>query len=260
MDHIIGPVLPMALRNNAIISTPPVSPGEKVMPPPKEMCSFPNNTPNTIPIAIGKKSVSDKRFTSFPNKRATAWIPSFSPTTISLSPNFSASSGEGDKSIPLRRTRVTVQPKFFCRFSSPNCLLIISFLVSNKDSMVCVWLNGSSPSSRSPNINAKLFNAFSLPTAWMQSPSCNTVCALGIRISSPCFKREITAPVMARMFNWLNVRPNTAGFVTRNKQVLSSGNWLRRSFSSLCASSFKSTPISLGSNFTKRITPITPNG
>mgnify|MGYP000329176286 CR=1 FL=1 len=27
----------------------------------------------------------------------------------------------------------------------------------------------------------------------MQSPSCNTVCALGIRISSPCFKREITA-------------------------------------------------------------------
>ena len=215
MDHIIGPVLPMALRNNAIISTPPVSPGEKVMPPPQEICSFPNNPPNTIPIAIGKKSVSDKRFTSFPNKRATAWIPSFSPTTISLSPNFSASSGEGDKSIPLRRTRVTVQPKFFCRFSSPNCLLIISFLVSNKDSMVCVWLNGSSPSSRSPNISAKLFNEFSLPTA---------------------------------------------GFVTRNKQVLSSGNWLRRSFSSLRASSFKSIPINLGSNFTKRITPITPNG
>ena len=50
----------------------------------------------------------------------------------------------------IRRTRVIVHPKFFIRFKSPNCLLIISFLVNSKDSISCVLSKGSSPSSRSP--------------------------------------------------------------------------------------------------------------
>ena len=155
----------MALRKRAIIRTPPVNPGENDIPLPKEILILPNNTPRTIPIAIGKKSVSDKRFSSFPNRRPTACTPSFSPTTISLSPNFNASSGEGERSIPLLRIRVTVHPKFFCRFKSPNCLFIISFLVSNKDSITCVFIRGNSPSSRSPSIIARLLSDSSLPTA-----------------------------------------------------------------------------------------------
>ena len=107
-----------------------------------------------FPIAMGKKSVSDSFFALFPNRRATPLSPSFSPTTISLSPNFKARSGDGDKSIPLRRTRVTVQPKFFCKFKSPSCLFIMSFLVNNKDSISCVLSKGSSPSSLLPTNTA----------------------------------------------------------------------------------------------------------
>ena len=165
MDHRIGPVLPIALKNKATIRIPPVSPGENDNPPGKVIFSLPNNTPNTIPIAMGKKSVSDNFFALFPNRRASPLSPSFSPTTISLSPNFKVKSGEGDKSIPLRRTRVTVQPKFFIRFISPNCLLIMSFLVNNKDSISWVATNGNSPSSRSPIRTASWFSASSLPTA-----------------------------------------------------------------------------------------------
>ena len=147
---MIGPVLPTALKTNATINTPPVNPGENDSVSEKEIFNLPNKTPSTIPIAMGKKSVSESFFALFPSRRATPLMPSFSPTTISLSPNFKAKSGDGDKSIPLRRTRVTVQPKFFCKFRSPSCLLIISFLVNSKDSISCVLSKGSSPSSRSP--------------------------------------------------------------------------------------------------------------
>ena len=166
IDHRIGPVLPIALKNKATIRIPPVNPGEKDKPPGKVIFSLPNNTPKTIPIAIGKKSVSDNFLALFPSKRANPLSPSFSPTTISLSPNFKVRSGDGDRSIPLRRTRVTVHPKFFIRFRSPNCLLIISFLVSNKDSISCVSTRGNSPSSRFPTKTESWFRASSLPTAW----------------------------------------------------------------------------------------------
>ena len=154
IDQIMGPVLPIALNTRATIKTPPVSPGENDRLSEKEIFILPNNTPNTIPIAMGKKSVSDSFFALFPNRRATPLSPSFSPTTISLSPNFKARSGDGDKSIPLRRTRVTVQPKFFCKFKSPSCLFIMSFLVNNKDSISCVLSKGSSPSSLLPTNTA----------------------------------------------------------------------------------------------------------
>ena len=150
IDQRIGPVLPTALSINATINTPPVNPGEKERLSENEILSLPNKTPSTIPIAIGKKSVSDSFLASLPNKRATPLMPSFSPTTISLSPNFKAKSGDGERSIPLRRTRVTVHPKFRCKFKFPNCLLIISFLVSSNDSISCVLSKGSSPSSRLP--------------------------------------------------------------------------------------------------------------
>ena len=162
-----GPVLPIALRNRATIRIPPVSPGENDKPPGKDIFSLPNSTPSTIPIAIGKKSVSDSFLALLPKRRASPFSPSFSPTTVSLSPNFSARSGEGARSIPLRRTRVTVQPKFFIKFRSPSCLFIISFLVSSRDSISWVWLSGSSPSSRSPTRVASWFRASSLPTACM---------------------------------------------------------------------------------------------
>ena len=165
IDHKTGPVLPTALSTNATINTPPVNPGEKESPPGKERFSLPNNTPSTIPMAIGKKSVSDSCLALLPSKRATPLSPSFSPTTISLSPNFSSSSGDGERSIPLRRIRVTVQLKFRCRFKSPNCLFIISFLVSNNDSISCVWSSGNSPSRRSPTSTANCCNDSSLPTA-----------------------------------------------------------------------------------------------
>ena len=41
---------------------------------------LPNNTPSTIPIAFGKKSVSDNFFALFPSRRAIPLSPSFSPT------------------------------------------------------------------------------------------------------------------------------------------------------------------------------------
>ena len=157
----------MALRNKATIRMPPVSPGENDRLSEKETLSLPNSTPSTIPNAMGKKSVSDNCLVSLPSRRATPLMPSFSPTTISLSPNFRARSGEGDKSIPLRRMRVTVQPKFFIRLRSPNCLFIISFLVSNRDSISCMSTSGSSPSSRLPTRTASWFKASSLPTACM---------------------------------------------------------------------------------------------
>ena len=135
IDQMTGPVLPTALRNKATISMPPVRPGENDKPPGKDIFSLPNNTPSTMPIAIGKKSVSDSFLALLPNRRARPFRPSFSPTTINLSPNFSARSGEGERSMPLRRMRVTVQPKFFIRFRSPNCLFIISFLVRSRDSI-----------------------------------------------------------------------------------------------------------------------------
>ena len=165
IDQIIGPVLPIALSTRATIRTPPVNPGENDRLSEKEIFILPNNTPSTIPIAIGKKSVSDNFFALFPSRRAIPLSPSFSPTTINLSPNFKAKSGDGDKSIPLRRIRVTVQPKFFCKFKSPNCLFIMSFLVNNKDSISCVLSKGSSPSSRSPTSTASWFSDSSLPTA-----------------------------------------------------------------------------------------------
>ena len=167
IDQIMGPVLPIALNTRATIKTPPVSPGENDRLSEKEIFILPNNTPNTIPIAMGKKSVSDSFFALFPNRRATPLSPSFSPTTISLSPNFKARSGDGDKSIPLRRTRVTVQPKFFCKFKSPSCLFIMSFLVNNKDSISCVLSKGSSPSSLLPTNTASCSSDSSLPTACM---------------------------------------------------------------------------------------------
>ena len=67
MDQMIGPVLPIALRISATIRMPPVSPGEKEKESENEMFSFPNNTPRTIPAAIGKKSVSESFFSSLPN-------------------------------------------------------------------------------------------------------------------------------------------------------------------------------------------------
>ena len=146
----MGPVLPIALNTRATINTPPVSPGENDRLSEKDIFILPNSTPNTIPIAMGKKSVSDSFFALLPSRRATPLSPSFSPTTINLSPNFKARSGDGDKSIPLRRTRVTVQPKFFCKFKSPSCLFIMSFLVNSKDSISCVLSKGSSPSSLLP--------------------------------------------------------------------------------------------------------------
>ena len=133
MDHNMGPVFPIALNTKATISTPPVNPGEKDIPSPNDIFSLPNNTPNTIPMAMGKKSVSDNNLALLPNMQAKPLNPSFSPTTISLSPNFRAKSGEGERSIPLRLTRVTVQPKFWCKFKSPSCLLIIFLLVNSKD-------------------------------------------------------------------------------------------------------------------------------
>ena len=147
---MMGPVLPIALNTRATINTPPVSPGENDRLSEKDIFILPNSTPNTIPIAMGKKSVSDSFFALLPSRRATPLSPSFSPTTINLSPNFKARSGDGDKSIPLRRTRVTVHPKFFCKFKSPNCLFIMSFLVNSKDSISCVLSKGNSPSSRLP--------------------------------------------------------------------------------------------------------------
>ena len=59
IDQMIGPVLPMALSTKATIKIPPVSPGEKEKESEKERCNFPNNTPKTIPAAMGKKSVSE---------------------------------------------------------------------------------------------------------------------------------------------------------------------------------------------------------
>ena len=224
IDHSIGPVLPIALSTSAIIRIPPVSPGEKDSPPPKEIFSLPNSTPSTIPIAIGKKSVSDNFFASFPISAATPCKPSFSPTTISLSPNFSSRLAEGERSIPLRRTRVTVQPKLRCRFRSQSCFPIISFLVSSSDSMLCVLLNGNSPSSREPSISARLFSDSSLPTACIQSSFSMTVCAFGIMISCPRCSLEMIAPVIDRTFNCMSVRPNTVWLLTLNRQVLSSGN------------------------------------
>ena len=110
MDHSIGPVFPTALSTNATISTPPVNPGEKDIPSPNDRFNLPNKTPSTIPIAMGKKSVSESSLALLPNMHANPFKPSFSPTTVSLSPNFKAKSGEGTRSIPLRRTRVMVQP------------------------------------------------------------------------------------------------------------------------------------------------------
>ena len=167
IDHRMGPVFPMALRKRATMRMPPVSPGENDRLSEKEMFSLPKSTPSTIPRAMGKKSVSDSCLLSLPSRRATPLIPSFSPTTISLSPNFSARSGEGERSIPLRRTRVTVQPKFFIRLRSPSCLFIMSFLVSSRDSISCMSTSGSSPSSRWPTRTASWFKASSLPTACM---------------------------------------------------------------------------------------------
>ena len=224
------------------------------------MFSLPKSTPSTMPRAMGKKSVSDSCLLSLPSRRATPLMPSFSPTTISLSPNFSARSGEGERSIPLRRTRVTVQPKFFIRLRSPSCLFIISFLVSSRDSISCMSTSGSSPSSRWPTRTASWFKASSLPTACMQSPSCRMVWAVGMAICSLCLWREMTAPVMARALICIRLRPKTAGLVTRNRQVVSSGNWLRRSFSNRRASLSRSMRMIRGSSLTKRITPITPKG
>ena len=116
MDQMIGPVFPIALRISATIRMPPVNPGEKEKESEKDIFSFPNRTPRTIPAAIGKKSVSDSFFSSFPNTCPNSLMSSFSPATISLSPNFSNRSGSGERSIPLRRTRVTVQLNVRCRF------------------------------------------------------------------------------------------------------------------------------------------------
>lgn len=44
-------------------------------------------------------------------------------------------------------------------------LFIISFLVSNNDSISCVWSSGNSPSRRSPTSTANCCNDSSLPTA-----------------------------------------------------------------------------------------------
>ena len=111
MDQMMGPVLPKALNTKATISTPPVKPGEKLKLSEKEMLILPKSTPKTIPMAMGKKSVSERRFSSFPSCLARADRLSFCPTTVSLSPNFKSNSGAGERSIPLRRRRVTVQLK-----------------------------------------------------------------------------------------------------------------------------------------------------
>ncbi len=79
MDHNIGPVFPIALNTKATISTPPVNPGEKDIPSPNDIFSLPNNTPNTIPMAIGKKSVSDSNLALLPNIQAKPFNPSFRP-------------------------------------------------------------------------------------------------------------------------------------------------------------------------------------
>ena len=109
MVHSTGPVLPTAPRIKATMSTPPVRPGENEKLSEKEMDNLPKSTPRTIPMAMGKKSVSETFLASLPKSLVTSSKSSFSPATISLSPNFSTRLGEGAMSIPLRRTRVTVQ-------------------------------------------------------------------------------------------------------------------------------------------------------
>ena len=49
------------------------------------------------------------------------------------------------------------------------------------------------------------------------------VWAVGMAICSLCLWREMTAPVMARALICIRLRSKTAGLVTRNRQVVSSG-------------------------------------
>ena len=260
IDQMIGPVFPMALNTKATIRIPPVSPGENEKESEKDIFNFPNNTPNTIPIAIGKKSVSERRFSSLPMNWASSFTLSFSPATINLSPNFNTKLGSGERSIPLRRTRVTVQPKVPCKFKWPSDLLIMLLLVSNRDCKVCPPLNGRSPSIRSPNNNVSCSKALSLPTAFSKSPSLSVVWGVGIDMTLSCFIRETTAPVMARTCNCAKLFPQIFLFVTLNAAVCNVGYWLFRWVSSALASAIKSLRSIFGKSFTKRITPITPNG
>ena len=185
---------------------------------------------------------------------------SFSPATISLSPNFSNNSGSGGRSIPLRRTRVTVQLNVRCKFRYPKLLLMTFLFVTNRDCNSCVLPKGRSFSTRSPTRSASCSKDLSLPTALIISPSCRMVCATGMLVRSLCFTREITAPVIERSCNWASVFPNILAWVMRKVAVCNGGYFPFRCASSALASATRSLRSNFGSNFMKSITPITPNG
>ena len=242
------------------MSTPPVSPGENEMFSPSDILSLPKITPSTIPIAIGKKSVSDRSLALLPIMQANPLSPSFSPTTMSLSPNLSSRFSDGVRSIPLRRTRVTVHPKFWWSRSSRSCLPTTFLLVRSSDCMSCVSANGSSPSSRSPSRSSACERASFVPTHCTQSFWLSWVIPIGMRMCPFDFILEIMAPVMLEKRSSARVFPNTASLVTLNRHVSISGNLLLRSASSVRASFSRSTRMILGSSLTKSITPMTPNG
>ena len=91
-------------------SKPPVRAGEKERAFPKEILSFPNKTPRTIPAAIGKKFVLETALSSLPKILAICLSSSLGDVIVSLSPNLSFRSAEGVLSIPDLLTLVAVAP------------------------------------------------------------------------------------------------------------------------------------------------------
>ena len=192
--HKTGFVLPTALSTNATINTPPVSP-EKISLLGKERSSLPNNMPPArFGMAIGKPSPG--------NSCRPALLPSSvprlsvlpSPTTIRFVTKLQFQFGRRRKidtasmNTSYRTTEISLQVQI------AQLLVYHIFLVSNNDSICCVWSSGNSFPAFAHQHRKLLQRLFAAHRPHIIFLPATAFQAVGIRIFSSCFTRDTTAP------------------------------------------------------------------